>query len=159
MVCLVIVNGMSRSTDAAVTLGFVDAGERFAVVSAAEGAARRLAAPACALVLGDFSDASGQPLASLDVAAPSALSGRWATLRFIDERDARRCQAGPTLAFTTPGARVVHVCGRRFRKFHASDPTSAEIIVIHEFLHTLGMGENPPTSDAITAQVAKRCRF
>ena len=34
---------------------------------------------------------------------------------------------------------------------------TAEIIVIHEFLHTLGLGENPPTSEAITAQIALRC--
>jgi hypothetical protein len=30
------------------------------------------------------------------------------------------------------------------------------LIVIHEFLHTLGLGENPPTSAAITAQVLAR---
>jgi hypothetical protein len=34
---------------------------------------------------------------------------------------------------------------------------TAEIILIHEFLHTLGLGENPPTSDAITARVSIRC--
>jgi hypothetical protein len=32
-----------------------------------------------------------------------------------------------------------------------------EILLIHEFLHTLGLGENPPTSDAITQRVAVRC--
>ena len=30
-------------------------------------------------------------------------------------------------------------------------------IVLHEFLHTLGLGENPPTSRAITERVAVRC--
>ena len=30
------------------------------------------------------------------------------------------------------------------------NPTTTEIIVIHEFLHALGLGENPPTSQAIT---------
>jgi hypothetical protein len=34
---------------------------------------------------------------------------------------------------------------------------TTEIIVIHEFLHTLGLGENPPTSQAITQRVAIRC--
>ena len=29
--------------------------------------------------------------------------------------------------------------------------------MIHEFLHTLGLGENPPTSQAITEQVEFRC--
>jgi hypothetical protein len=30
--------------------------------------------------------------------------------------------------------------------------------VVHELLHSLGLGENPPTSREITAQVLKRCR-
>jgi hypothetical protein len=34
----------------------------------------------------------------------------------------------------------------------------AEATVIHEALHTLGLGENPPTSREITAGVLKRCR-
>jgi hypothetical protein len=29
--------------------------------------------------------------------------------------------------------------------------------MIHEFLHTPGLGENPPTSQAITEQVKFRC--
>jgi hypothetical protein len=33
----------------------------------------------------------------------------------------------------------------------------AEIYVIHEMLHTLGLGENPPTSLEITQQVKRRC--
>jgi hypothetical protein len=37
------------------------------------------------------------------------------------------------------------------------DRAAAEIIVIHEFLHALGLGENPPTSDEITERVTARC--
>jgi hypothetical protein len=33
----------------------------------------------------------------------------------------------------------------------------AEMTVIHEVLHTLGLGENRPSSSQITAQVRKRC--
>ena len=33
----------------------------------------------------------------------------------------------------------------------------AEIIIIHEFLHSLGLGENPPSSAEITKQVQTRC--
>ena len=33
----------------------------------------------------------------------------------------------------------------------------AEIIVLHEALHTLGLGENPPLSAVITDRVAARC--
>jgi hypothetical protein len=31
-------------------------------------------------------------------------------------------------------------------------------MVIHEILHTLGLGENPPTSIEITQRVESRCR-
>ena len=33
----------------------------------------------------------------------------------------------------------------------------APAIVIHETLHTLGLGEGPPTSGASTAKVIERC--
>jgi hypothetical protein len=53
---------------------------------------------------------------------------------------------------------VIHVCSNRFADRQAKDHVYVELIVIHEFLHALGLGENPPTSDAITKQVAARCR-
>jgi len=39
----------------------------------------------------------------------------------------------------------------------AADPGFATNVVIHEMLHALGLGENPPTSEEITRQVVKRC--
>jgi hypothetical protein len=38
------------------------------------------------------------------------------------------------------------------------NPTLAEAMVIHEMLHTLGLGENPPTTFEITDRVMARCR-
>ena len=35
---------------------------------------------------------------------------------------------------------------------------SAEAALIHESLHSLGLGENPPTSSEITSRVISRCR-
>ena len=32
-----------------------------------------------------------------------------------------------------------------------------EAVIIHETLHSLGLGENPPTSDEITWRVFSRC--
>jgi len=32
------------------------------------------------------------------------------------------------------------------------------VLVIHEVLHTLGLGENPPSSATITIRVQNRCR-
>jgi hypothetical protein len=41
---------------------------------------------------------------------------------------------------------------------HFLAPGSAgEIIIIHEVLHTLGLRENPPSSEEITRQVTRRC--
>jgi hypothetical protein len=37
------------------------------------------------------------------------------------------------------------------------DPGVAAALTIHEELHSLGLSENPPTSQAITAQVIARC--
>jgi hypothetical protein len=46
------------------------------------------------------------------------------------------------------------VCGPSFR-----DQSSGlrENTLIHEMLHTLGLEENPPSSEAINAQVRRRC--
>jgi hypothetical protein len=38
------------------------------------------------------------------------------------------------------------------------DSWAAEFIVIHELLHTLGLGENPPTPQDITRRVKARCQ-
>ena len=45
-------------------------------------------------------------------------------------------------------------CGRPT----ATNPTYVEALVIHEMMHTLGLGENPPSSLEINARVLKRCR-
>jgi hypothetical protein len=58
------------------------------------------------------------------------------------------------MAFTHPGSQVIRVCGRQLRD---RDRGVAEIIVIHEFLHALGLGEGPSTSRDITERVMARC--
>jgi hypothetical protein len=58
---------------------------------------------------------------------------------------------------TTPGSRAVFVCTNRFTDFAKRSPVEAEAIVIHELLHTLGLGENPPSSDEITEAVLEAC--
>jgi hypothetical protein len=51
---------------------------------------------------------------------------------------------------------VIHVCGQRIVQF-AVTTKGAEILLIHELLHALGLGENPPTSARITDAVMHRC--
>jgi hypothetical protein len=76
---------------------------------------------------------------------------------FVDGSEARPCLKSDALAaFTEPGSKVVHVCAATFARL-AHQSTAAEVLVIHELLHTLGLGENPPSSREITARVTARC--
>jgi len=63
-----------------------------------------------------------------------------------------------------PGFLPVFVCPgnanavvSRFSSVQLRDPSYAEAMVIHEMLHTLGLGENPPTTFEITDKVRGRC--
>lgn len=83
-------------------------------------------------------------------------SGCWAP--YFIEGDAARCRADPLLqAYTVPGSRVVWICGDRFAERFAIAVRDASYLVIHEMLHTAGLGENPPSSAEVTAVVARMC--
>jgi len=137
--------------------GFVEPDIRFAVWSAVEGAAVRLARPGCQDLFTDFTDAAGQRLLTTLVARGKSPADAFGVLRFFDGGAAPQCRAGKTLAFTQAGSPVIRVCGVQFRNRFARNRTTTEFILIHEFLHALGLGENPPTSRAITERVAARC--
>jgi len=143
--------------DAQVLLGFANSDTRFAVQGAVKGAAARLSDPSCQEVLSDFADQSGKSLRTSLLARGSTIAGAFAALRFVDSYTAPQCSAGSTLAFTQTGSPAIHVCGGQFTERSMRNRKAAEMIVIHEFLHALGLGENPPTSRAITAQVTLRC--
>jgi hypothetical protein len=61
------------------------------------------------------------------------------------------------LAWTSPGSRAVLVCSRQFATWQRANVGYTANIVIHEALHTLGLGERPPTPAQITARVTERC--
>ncbi len=61
------------------------------------------------------------------------------------------------MAFTVPGSRVIYVCGREFRSAVERSRALADAVIIHELLHSLGLGENPPTPKVITDAVLARC--
>ena len=65
---------------------------------------------------------------------------------------------------TTPGVPRVFVCPAgggqvtsRLARIEFQSGSLAEATVIHEMLHTLGLGENPPTAFEITRRVRNRC--
>ncbi len=119
--------------------------------------ARRLASPACQQVLSDFTDPAGRLLRSrLDELGltPEAYLN-W--LFFYDGSSSSRCSRPGVAAFTFPGSRVIFVCPRQFHFESRRDPFWTEALIIHEVLHSLGLGENPPSSREITARVVSRC--
>jgi len=127
---------------------------RMAVVEAH----RRLGEPQCRLIFSDFGDASGQPLQqrleSIGQSGQSYLGWIW----FVDSEDDNRCKQPDVLAFTIPGSRVVYYCGDRFGRVLARrgvGPLATSII--HEELHSLGLGENPPSAQEISRRVETRC--
>jgi hypothetical protein len=124
---------------------------------AVRGAASRLADPSCAAILGDFTDRSGrrlrERLEELSLDAPS-----WVRrVLFYDGTDERPCRRDSRrYAVTIPGSRVVLACPPLV-DLARRDPGRAEVLVIHEVLHTLGLGESPPPGFEITARVERRC--
>jgi hypothetical protein len=128
-----------------------------AIEPAVEAAAGRFAQPTCGgRLLSDFADSEGRRLE--DRLARMGV-GREAYLRmvvFVDGRHTRGCQRRGVLAVSNPGGRLVAVCPAFLRAVHV-DRRLSERIVIHETLHTLGLGENPPTTHEIDRHIIDRC--
>jgi hypothetical protein len=124
---------------------------------AREGAIRRLQSPECRQVLSDFRDPQGRtPLENL---VPFAVEPDeyLAQIPFLDGMNRPLCQ-GHSQLLTTRGVARVLVCKSFFQTVQRQREM-AEIYVIHEMLHTLGLDENPPTSLEITQQVKRRCGY
>jgi len=123
-------------------------------LTAVEGAARRLSDPRCQQVLSDFTDPTGltlfEGLALRRLSPLDHVRDVW----FLKGDTQPLCNKRTTSAFTVAGGRLVFMCPRLFRRQVSKYD---ELLLIHEILHTLGLGENPPSSDAITKQVAVRC--
>ncbi len=78
------------------------------------------------------------------------------TLVFADGNPKRECRTGAAVLVTTPGTGLIFVCPG-FAEFQLRNARASASLVIHESLHALGLGENPPTSQAITRRVERRC--
>jgi hypothetical protein len=130
--------------------------EAAAIRAAILGAARRLARPSCRSLFAEFKNPAGAPLQSGLDALGVTPEGYLGLVGFYDGRSDHRCSNGLVLAFTAPGHRTVRVCPQFMQK-QLRDPGLAEVVVLHEVLHTLGLGENPPLSTEITRRVATGC--
>jgi hypothetical protein len=120
-------------------------------------ALEKLARPNCQKVLTDFHDVAGVPLqAKLEAtgySAPDFLE----ILRFANGERLTHCQSRRVLAATAPNSHVIYLCGLQFFERQRVSPEFSAALVIHEMLHSLGLGENPPSSNDITARVLERC--
>lgn len=120
-------------------------------------ASRTLTKPECQRIYQEFNDAAGRPLQEgLDAVAKSG-QAYLASLLFYDGSAQPGCRSQHTFAVTQPGSRVVSVCTTQFTELMGRKPRLAASVLIHEQLHALGLGENPPTSAEITARVTMRC--
>ena len=135
-----------------------------AVERAKSGAAQRLRGPECVKLLTDFRDSEGRTLdRRLETWVMSA-ADYVHMIPFVDGFARPICQQSSVALVTTAGRALVCVCpagagalNSRFAKLQLENPALAEIMIIHEMLHTLGLGENPPSSFEITEQVMRRC--
>jgi hypothetical protein len=134
-----------------------DSGAAAVVRWALVGAAKRLARAECQAVYSDFHDLAGRPLHERLAELGETEPGYLRIVLFRDGSSHKRCASSGITAFTAPGYRVVYICERQFERLWRNSTRLAEAVLIHEALHTLGLGENPPSSLEITRQVLRRC--
>jgi len=129
------------------------------LVARARGrAVRSLEDPECQKVLADFKDPEGHTIReNLDARFGVPPAEYLQMIPFLDGSSNRLCRWSKVVLVTTPGVARIFVCNQ-FADAERSDPWIAEAVIIHEMLHTLGLGENPPTSTEITKRVKGRCR-
>jgi hypothetical protein len=130
----------------------------FAVRQALVGAVTRIQDARCQQVLSDFRDTAGRTLReNLDTRGQTP-AGFIGGILFYDGDLFATCRRDEGVyAFTSPGSRVVFVCGERFHGNWRRKPQWGEVVLLHEALHSMGLGENPPSSEEITSRVAWSC--
>lgn len=128
------------------------------VLRTVERAAEKLAAPGCTTLLDEFSDVrTGQPLRATLAGSGREPGDLFASLHFVDADHMVQCRQRKTWAWIPVGSDVVFVCTSRFVSLVKKDEWLAGNVLVHEALHSLGLGENPPSSEEITERVVRRC--
>ena len=103
-----------------------------------------------------YPDGSGRTLAQNLEAAGRSAQIHLGWLIFRNGADKSLCLRSGVLAGTNPGERIVYLCAQ-FKYIGRTDPGYAAALIIHEELHSLGLSENPPSSEQITDRVVSRC--
>ncbi len=127
-----------------------------AVRRALDFALAKLASSECPQVYSDFAlEGGGTPQDELDrrgIVPAEVLE----TLVFLEGSREPVCRLGRAALTTKPGSRVIWVCPS-FTELHLRHPALSASLIIHESLHALGLGEDPPRSSEITRAVERRC--
>lgn len=135
-----------------------DASTRFAAQHALREASTRLLDSKCQAVVSEFRDERGRPLTDRLSALGMTAQGFLDVVIFQDAGERLgKCERQGTLAFTTPGDRIVYLCGRQFERAWRRNPDEAQNTMIHEMLHALGLGENPPSPREIGYRIQQLC--
>ena len=137
-------------------VGIPDPVARRASREALDQARRLLGEPRCRNVLAQFADREGHPLADRLDALGVDVQTYLTMIEFNDGTRHRSCGEG-VIAFTRPGSRVVYLCIDALKRTWQQKPTHVVAVFIHEMLHTLGLGENPPPTQDITRRVLQQC--
>jgi hypothetical protein len=140
--------------------GYVEPSVAVAFSRARLAAVRKLSAPRCRRVFGEFTDLAGQSLDEVLVARGETAESHLQQMVFLNGFAILPCGRRDVYAFTSPGSRSVFLCGN-FLKLTWLNAASAANLLIHEMLHSLGAGEAPspglPTAMEISAHVELRC--
>jgi len=112
--------------------------------------------PDCSQVYGEFQRPDGRTpkdeLERMGIGPELFLE----SLVFTDGSRNPGCRQGGAVMTGTPGSALIFVCPS-FAAFQIGYPRRSAATVIHESLHALGLGENPPSSNEITRRVERRC--
>ena len=130
--------------------------DRRTVRRALDLALAALTSPGCAQVYADFElPKGGTPQGELDrmgIGPEEFLE----MLVFTDGGREPVCRMGQAVLAMKPGTRLIFVCPR-FASFQLANARMSASVIIHESLHALGLGENPPSTNEITQRVERRC--
>ena len=134
-----------------------DAYTRDAARRALLGASQWLARPNCQTLFLEFKDERDFPLSARLRELETDPEGYIRMVLFLDGAQSATCKRHGVLAFTAQGSRVVYLCGRDFERAWRRDAREVQATIIHELLHSLGLGENPPSPRQITHRVQQLC--
>lgn len=150
-------SGLPRDDDRPGSYLSLDRPARISLARALNQAAKKLESAPCRQVFSDYRDGKGRTLLANLEATGLDGSAHLRSLTFATGRFREDCRLPNVLALATPGRALIYICGPQFVQHQVLDPGFTSALLIHEQLHALGLGENPPDSRAITARVISRC--